>query len=978
MDTKSRNRILFAGLGLACALVGAAAAQAGSTMEAPNLVPNPTFVGDIGQALGEVTGAVPALWRAFGVGGGAVQVQVQQVAAGALFAGSPATGSVRLTATGAGGDAGFDHEAHRFSLVAGQTYQAQVYLRSGNAGGASQTVSISFPVFENGVFSGRQPGSFTAEVDGAWRLYTGPAFTEAAGATGDLAFRVVDDGGSNAIQIALPTVLGPLPPYPQITREGRAFSLTDRYVAATFFHWYVSNGGQLQGAWPPLEGRAGWTGDVPFWRRQIKDVMDAGIDVLYVHLFPEQFETTRIDIFRALSELRSEGYDTPKVAPFLDPVITWGPEFSPEGGLDLATSSGKDEFVDQYVRWYEQYFAASRDPAAESFVLRIDSRAGLDVWAMDTPWNLNVAALSRADVENRLRAAFAGRTDLFDDGVYLIATENRAPAWADEQMYQFSNTEYFSAFQVSGVRTATLKPGYWDQNIRDPGIFLARDGGVPYRNAWDDLLATAQGGGAAAPIYHAYIESWNEYDESTGIYAADPGPPVIGPGNDGGNDDTWSSSDNPREYIETTAAGAADFRGDPARDAVFLWHDVPTEVDPGAPIQLRFLVRNTGSAEWSGAGGYALVQRATDPVILGGGRIPVDDVAVETAIYGGAFRGRPVLFELQAQAPAADGIYQLNWQMTGNGGGQELFGEVLGVTLVVGDPPIVGPCVGSPTAVCLADDQFEVTGTIVANGAGGPEERPLQLVELTADTGYGWFLNDQNLEVFVKVLDACGVNGRYWVFFGGLTDLEVDLRVRSAINGQVLTKSNPPGTGFQTEANTGFFTCGGGAASRPPARPPSDREIAALTVEHLAQSARDLATRGISRPIDAARAHSAGIAPCVAGATTLCLTDDRFEVTGTIVANVGAGAEERALQLVAVTGDTGYGWFLNDENLEVFVKVLDACGVNGKYWVFFGGLTDLEVDLEVRSTLTGQMLRKTNPPGTAFQTEANTGFFDCQ
>ena len=42
------------------------------------------------------------------------------------------------------------------------------------------------------------------------------------------------------------------------------------------------------------------------------------------------------------------------------------------------------------------------------------------------------------------------------------------------------------------------------------------------------------------------------------------------------------------------------------------------------------------------------------------------------------------------------------------------------------------------------------------------------------------------------------------------------------------------------------------------------------------------------------------------------------------------------------------------ENPEVFLKVLDGTPVNGQYWVFFGGLTDLEYTLTVTEDATGR------------------------
>ena len=43
----------------------------------------------------------------------------------------------------------------------------------------------------------------------------------------------------------------------------------------------------------------------------------------------------------------------------------------------------------------------------------------------------------------------------------------------------------------------------------------------------------------------------------------------------------------------------------------------------------------------------------------------------------------------------------------------------------------------------------------------------------------------------------------------------------------------------------------------------------------------------------------------------------------------------------------------NPSNPEVFVKMLDGTSINGEYWFFYGGLTDLEYTLTVTDSVTG-------------------------
>lgn len=53
-----------------------------------------------------------------------------------------------------------------------------------------------------------------------------------------------------------------------------------------------------------------------------------------------------------------------------------------------------------------------------------------------------------------------------------------------------------------------------------------------------------------------------------------------------------------------------------------------------------------------------------------------------------------------------------------------------------------------------------------------------------------------NVELVIKVLNGCGVNNRYWVFAGGLTDVRTRITVTDTRNGTVKTYLNPQGTAF--------------------------------------------------------------------------------------------------------------------------------------------------------------------------------------
>lgn len=118
--------------------------------------------------------------------------------------------------------------------------------------------------------------------------------------------------------------------------------------------------------------------------------------------------------------------------------------------------------------------------------------------------------------------------------------------------------------------------------------------------------------------------------------------------------------------------------------------------------------------------------------------------------------------------------------------------------------PSAGTCITGGTQLCLNNGRFKVTAnwqSTTAAGAGSP-------VQMTSDTGYFWFFNAANVEMVIKVLNACTLNSRYWVFAGGLTNINVIVTVTDLQNGTVRTYLNPQSTAFQPVQDTSAFaTC---------------------------------------------------------------------------------------------------------------------------------------------------------------------------
>jgi len=229
-------------------------------------------------------------------------------------------------------------------------------------------------------------------------------------------------------------------------------------------------------------------------------------------------------------------------------------------------------------------------------------------------------------------------------------------------------------------------------------------------------------------------------------------------------------------------------------------------------------------------------------------------------------------------------------------------------------------CQPDDKTLCLLDGRFQVRvrwhdPRSGARGTGGARPFPG-----SDRTGTFWFFNPANVELIVKQLDGRGVNGFFWTFYGALTDVEYRIDVTDLENGATRTFYNRPEE-----------ICGRG-------------ETEAFPETWAAQPARvgDTATA----------CGSPG---------ALCLHDGRFVLevdwrdprTGV----TGSGTA------IPGTDRTGYFWFFREDNVELVAKVLDGTGVNGHYWVFYGGLTDVEFDLRVTDVVSGDTRRYHNPPG---------------
>jgi len=109
--------------------------------------------------------------------------------------------------------------------------------------------------------------------------------------------------------------------------------------------------------------------------------------------------------------------------------------------------------------------------------------------------------------------------------------------------------------------------------------------------------------------------------------------------------------------------------------------------------------------------------------------------------------------------------------------------------------------------LCLADGAFAVSMSWTDPNDG--QVKPAFNQKLSQDSGALWFTAPSNLEVLVKVLDACGLNQHRWFFGAASTDLAFEITVRETATGTVRTYSNTPSTPALAITDTSAFSCSG-------------------------------------------------------------------------------------------------------------------------------------------------------------------------
>lgn len=111
---------------------------------------------------------------------------------------------------------------------------------------------------------------------------------------------------------------------------------------------------------------------------------------------------------------------------------------------------------------------------------------------------------------------------------------------------------------------------------------------------------------------------------------------------------------------------------------------------------------------------------------------------------------------------------------------------------------------------------------------------------------------------------------------------------------------------------------------------------------------------------------------CIPDETTLCLNQGRFRVRVQWTDFQGQSGPGSALPY---TADSGFFYFFGPDNLEILIKVLNACVPFERYWVFYAAATNVEYSIEVVDTERGVAKVYTNEAGLFAPATGDTDAF---
>ncbi|HVT15321.1 MAG TPA: NBR1-Ig-like domain-containing protein [Thermoanaerobaculia bacterium] len=370
--------------------------------------------------------------------------------------------------------------------------------------------------------------------------------------------------------------------------------------------------------------------------------------------------------------------------------------------------------------------------------------------------------------------------------------------------------------------------------------------------------------------------------------------------------------------------------------------NLPKTMDAGQTVTVSVTLRNTGTSIWTSDAGHKLGAVGDKDFFA----LPRQLLAAGESIAP----GQQKTFTFDFTAPALPATYSTRWQMLREG--VAWFGDQLTQEVTVNPAPSA-----KERTLALLGGRFAVTVSWHDGQSGNAGFG--RAVPGTDETGTFWFFSAQNTELVVKILDARVVNNRFWLFYGALSDVEYWVTATDLVRGTVARYYNPPGN-LCGKADTDTFGPGGAAAVPPGAAVPQGQS------DKAGEGPLQAVDRSVALPrseifstLAANPAASSPSGSCVASSQNLCLLGSRFEVKVDWSA-LGTSGSGTAAPLSDLTGTFA---FFDPRAVELVVKVLDGRALTGKFWFFYGALSDVAYTITLTDTVTGSSKRYHNRQG---------------
>ncbi len=303
---------------------------------------------------------------------------------------------------------------------------------------------------------------------------------------------------------------------------------------------------------------------------------------------------------------------------------------------------------------------------------------------------------------------------------------------------------------------------------------------------------------------------------------------------------------------------------------------------------------------------------------------------------------------------------------------EPVAGQIARINLVT-----PGVCTPGTTTLCLDDQpgdrRWQVRASYRTTQGGGlaGNGNAIPLASLgVSHGGLFWFFAADNPEMLIKVLNACAVNQRFWVFYSATTNVGFTVNVTDTRLGRQKVYTNRDGVAAPPIQDTSAFSCIGGDELRSGADPEIDAAIA-----EIAANPADLASAA-NIDLQALGEKAAG---CTTTATRLCI-GGRFAIDLTYHTTQGGGLSGSG-HAIGLTGlgvsQGGLFWFFGQDNPEMLIKVVNGCALNNRFWLFYAAGTNVGFTATVTDTQTGHTRTYTNKDGTAAPPVQDTSAFSC-